>query len=32
MPVMLVFGRLRQEDCELEVSLDYTVRLCHRHN
>lgn len=24
----LAFGRLRQEDCKLEVGLDYAVRLC----
>lgn len=26
-PVVLAFGRLRQEDCKFQVSLSYTVRL-----
>jgi hypothetical protein len=26
--VILAFGRLRQEDCKFEVSLDYMLRFC----
>jgi hypothetical protein len=27
-PVILALGRLRQEDCKFEASLDYGMRLC----
>lgn len=30
MLLMPAFGRLRQEDCEFEASLGYTVRLSHK--
>jgi hypothetical protein len=28
--IVPAFGRLRQEDCELEVSLGYIARSCHK--
>lgn len=31
MPVIIALKRLRQEDLELEVSLDYMVRLCLKY-
>lgn len=29
-PVIIAFGKLRQEDCEFEVSLSYIVRAYKR--